>query len=522
MEYRVSGGVKVLLAPTWELAKPIEADVTVEAEYGSNVKEGTKKTFAHHSGKYKGLPAVSTIKPPPMGSGTILVSHLDLDTIITCLDLMGLGGKISETFRKISGHIDMNGPHRLGDLNLPEEEEDKIQAWWARENALRKLPHDKVSDVTSDIKKAGQTIEKIMDGDPDHIGRGKDHKQKTKALEEESFVRTVGDIIVRKSNQFVNHLYSHKGRVYKGVAALNTKFGSVTISLEKPTPGVSCREIVQRLWGPEAGGHDGIAGSPRGKTMDEKDLQKVAEALNASLKRKPMKAYADIIRSAAWKIDDSSTLHWANKIKEDFGLRCLITKNLPMPHIVLRQAHQILSKMGSPLVRACGIKKLAIRGDMGPNKPYYPNHGYFHDETVAINADTFYNPDFPDDFYDHRGYFTTRPEQTLIHEFGHGYDEHNGMLSLKPDWLKLSGWSETPKPGLKRLVIKEPGTPEVIGEMFFDPKAGFTRFYAKRNSWDDFADCFSFFVAGLRDKLPQNKNMYMKKHLGNLMRSRRN
>jgi hypothetical protein len=276
--------VKVLLAPTWELAEPIDADVTVEAEYGSKVKEGKKKTLAHHSGKYKGKPAVSTIKPKPLGSGTILISHLDLDTIIACIDLMGLGDKVSDKFREVSGFVDVNGPHRLGELDLSKEEDEKIHAWWAKSKTMERQPRDKVTDVTAVIKKYAGTISKIMDHDDDHINDGKKFKEDGEKLEKESFVKTEGDVIVRKSDQFVNHLYTHNKKTYKGVAALNTKFGSVTISLESPSSGVSCSEIVQDLWGPEAGGHAGIAGSPRGKKMTEKDLKDAAEALNNSIK----------------------------------------------------------------------------------------------------------------------------------------------------------------------------------------------------------------------------------------------
>lgn len=79
--------------------------------------------------------------------------------------------------------------------------------------------------------------------------------------------------------------------------------------------------------------------------------------------------------------------------------------------------------------------------------------------------------------------------------------------------MELSGWSKEPVPGLQRLSIKEPGTPEVIGEMYFDPGAGFTRFYAKRNPWDDFADSFAFYVAGMKSKVPGNKKEYFDKLL---------
>lgn len=291
---KFAGSVKVILAPTWELAKDLEPEVTVEAEYGANVKEGTQKTLAHHSGKYKGGPAVSTMKPAPLASGTILVSHLDLDTIIACLDLLGKGDKVSDSLREISGFVDVNGPHRLDELNLTEENVDKIHSWWAREEALERKPRDKVSDVTNDVLQAGETLSKIEIGDEEHIQKGKAFRQQGEKLDAGSFVKVVGDVVVRKSDQFVNHLYKHDKKVFKGVAALNTKFNSVTVSLERPAAGVSCRDVVQALWGSEAGGHDGIAGSPRGKVMTEKDLDDAAEALDKAIKGK-----ATQVKSAA-------------------------------------------------------------------------------------------------------------------------------------------------------------------------------------------------------------------------------
>lgn len=75
---------------------------------------------------------------------------------------------------------------------------------------------------------------------------------------------------------------------------MKTRDDSVTISLEKPIRGISCREIVQELWGSEAGGHDGIAGSPRGKSMTEKDLINAAEALNNAIKGKETSKKASV------------------------------------------------------------------------------------------------------------------------------------------------------------------------------------------------------------------------------------
>ena len=223
-------------------------------------------------------------------------------------------------------------------------------------------------------------------------------------------------------------------------------------------------------------------------------------------------SYATIFRTIAREmVHDSSALVWAKRIRDEFGMRCLISKGLQTPHVLLKDSHKILSMMGEPLVRSCKINKLILRGDMGPNRSHYPNHGYYVNDEVALNADIFYHPDKPDDFMDSKGNRLSRAEQTLIHELGHALDERKGMLSTKPDWLKLSGWSETPKKGLRRLHIKEPGMPEVVGEWYYDPQIStFTRFYAKKNPWDDFADSFAFYVGGLLSKVPENKARYFK------------
>jgi len=206
----------------------------------------------------------------------------------------------------------------------------------------------------------------------------------------------------------------------------------------------------------------------------------------------------------------SETDFFESKLKDKYGLDVIIGPKVYDAHCILRQICNIFDPVPSALIKKCGIKTLRLRNDMGPNKPYYPNHGYFDTkDEVALNADIFYNPDLPDDFFDHRGYFMTRPQQTLLHEFSHAYDWANGELSKKEAWLKISGWSKEKKPGLKRLIIDEPGTPKVIGEMYYDPKAeGFTRFYARRNSWDDWADSSAFYLGGLRGKVPTKKRPY--------------
>lgn len=212
-------------------------------------------------------------------------------------------------------------------------------------------------------------------------------------------------------------------------------------------------------------------------------------------------------------------MFWETKLLKEYGLKVELGPKVHDAYWIIRTIYNTFkeSLMTPELVRACGINKLLIKDDMGPNKPYYPNHGYFTQDLVALNEDIFHHPDEPDDFYDSHGYFLGRPQQTLLHEFGHGFDANHRDISVMPAWCRLSGWSEQPQNGLQQLRIKEKGAPEVIGEWYFDPKSEFTRFYAKRNPWDDFADAFSFYVAKMRDKVPAKKahffDLLLKKYL---------
>jgi hypothetical protein len=209
---------------------------------------------------------------------------------------------------------------------------------------------------------------------------------------------------------------------------------------------------------------------------------------------------------------------WQDALRDKFGIICYSKEpGEVLDPIILRQAFNILNLMPVELVRACGVTRLSFSAAMGPNLPYYPNHGYFYsgDNSITLNNNIFYHPDYPDDFYDVSGYRLSRPEETIYHEFGHALDNAYGDLSLKPAWLELSGWSPTPQKGLKRMVINEPGMPPKIGEWYYKPEpySGFTRFYGKMNPYDDWADCFAFWIAGMKNKLPDNKKVYFNKLL---------
>ncbi|MBW2122274.1 MAG: hypothetical protein JRH07_10565 [Deltaproteobacteria bacterium] len=288
--------VSVTLAPTWELATQLQPHLTVEAEYGSRVLEGSRFTAAHHQpqGPFSSMeqPApCNNPKIPRLEAGeNIVVSHLDLDTI------GGVGRGVghpameipgTEGFWELAEFVDLHGPHMLTPEAGSPEDQARLRAWWAWAKVnIPRLPRDAVTDVTALVLKALDFLQSVLLGkEPEAMAAGRAMAEAEDHLNTESFLRLEGEVVVRKSDEFVNHLYRHNGGALlaKGVAALNSKTGAVTISLAAPIEGVSCRKIVQEIWGPEAGGHDGIAGSPRGQEMTDADLDRAAAALAAAI-----------------------------------------------------------------------------------------------------------------------------------------------------------------------------------------------------------------------------------------------
>lgn len=308
--------VRVLLAPSADLAREVLATntvyLTVEAEYGAFVAEGALHTAAHHQpagSPYAGRHVVEGGRPSPCNSpeipfltegdadsGVILVSHVDLDTFGGVLrsrpefqDLFP--GRVRDgddlrAFWDLAEYVDVRGPHKLGGSGAGERTLRQLYAFWAwsRANSPR-FPRDQVSDLTGLVTAAGEALRRILAGDAELLAAGDAYRAAEDDLNRRTFVRREGDVVVRTSDkEFCNHLYvDPSGVPAKAVAALGREGGSVTISLADPVPGVSCRAIVQGLWGPEAGGHDGIAGSPREKDMGEAGLQQAVSALVAAL-----------------------------------------------------------------------------------------------------------------------------------------------------------------------------------------------------------------------------------------------
>lgn len=303
--------IEVIFAPNVELARSVNADVTVEAEYGATVIEGEILTLAHHQkdGEYsqkEGAPAPCNSRAIIAAHGaamrarlamkgqiTILVSHLDLDTvggiahIISEVSELGADTPMmaNASFWRLAEWVDTNGPHKM--MASPDASRENVRiinAYHATMRGGERFAQDKVTVVTNQVVRGIAMLNDAMCGTESVLAAGDRLVEENTKLDTNSFIEMKkSGVVVRCFSGFVNHLYGAQGRA---VVAFNPATGAITISLADPVPGVSCREIVQDLFGPDAGGHDNIAGSPRGHRMSMMAWWDAVEALDMAIEGK--------------------------------------------------------------------------------------------------------------------------------------------------------------------------------------------------------------------------------------------
>lgn len=290
--------IQILLAPTLELAQTTFPQITVEAEYGDTVIWGKDYTAAHHGSRSENpCPCVDTGIPLAGENDVILVSHIDLDTV------GGIGRALGHpamdrrfnAFWAGAAFIDAAGPHRLAELPYVDgvpvaTVSDMLHAYWAwaQSNRGPQRARDVIHDVTEEVKChlnvlleiAGESRGGVDEGGS-LMAAGREFKAAGEKLNAESLrsTGTNGDrkvAIIRTAEAFVNHLYATPtGEVFPAVVAFNSKTKAVTLSFsEQDDPRNAC-EIMQQVFGPDAGGHKGIAGSPRGMELDEFAMEQV-------------------------------------------------------------------------------------------------------------------------------------------------------------------------------------------------------------------------------------------------------
>lgn len=263
--------------------------VTIEAEYGDEVVEGSIATLAHHG------PRAGAKCPCQYDNGfdgglaeVVGLSHFDLDTLGGCMALMGMKPLDPgfATFWDLAEFIDLRGPHRLAESGASAEDVRRLQAFWAWSQSFRVFaPRDgSVADVSEQVREGARVLFRILSDDSTLLAAGDSFAAAGEELNRSSFRGLQYGVVRRVADCFVNHLYTApNGKVGRAVVALNTATGAITVSFADPVPGVSCVEIVQALWGPLAGGHAGIAGSPRGRVMTRDDLEAAVHATRCTV-----------------------------------------------------------------------------------------------------------------------------------------------------------------------------------------------------------------------------------------------
>ena len=252
--------MKIVLAPNKDLAyqyakdHPVEA--TVEAEYGEAVIPGSLATLAHH-GSRAGNPAPcndESIEPIPEDS-TILISHIDLDTLGGIMALEGEKPRDAE-FWRAAGYIDVAGTHHIHELS--DETQDKLNAFYAYsyENRKHFAPPDKTRavDVTAQIESYKDGVVQVLDPlHPLHemrIDAGREWEQKAREDVENCLVQeTDYTRVFSTDGPFCGAAYYSRDqdKTFPAIVSYNEKFHSISISFEDGGKDVSAQQIAKAL-----------------------------------------------------------------------------------------------------------------------------------------------------------------------------------------------------------------------------------------------------------------------------------
>lgn len=275
---------RVILAPSYDMAKNINAEATVEAEYGDECLEGTMVTLAHH-GPRSGNPAPCNTsdvpKLPPFA--TVVVSHIDLDTLGGIYALQGRKPE-DDRFWEAAEMIDVKGVHHIHELD--KDIQDKLNAYYAYNDGQPRQRYTEAIDVTKQIDDTYNVVNAIVDiNDPEHdklITAGKEWAQTREKEVEDQLVYENKDVRVFDTNGIfcaASYFSPNQNTICPATVTYNEKFKSITLAFEDGGKQLNAKEIVQELWGPEAGGREGIAGSPRNVEMTKNDLAKLVNEL---------------------------------------------------------------------------------------------------------------------------------------------------------------------------------------------------------------------------------------------------
>lgn len=266
----------------------------VEAEYGKDEVRGSSDllTLNHHIRPERPCPCSLNNEHFAGVRDSIKligISHVDLDTLGGIAALMGV--KIESTlFWRLAEYVDLNGPHRItASPDYNKEAHYKLASFWAwsQENRLHAPRDGSVADCTEYVVEALKEVGAILTGAAGTRTRGVNFLTEENAaaaftLVKEGRSKSGQRVVLRRHDAFVNHLYyGEDGGLADIVVGYNTRFGGVTVSRATDNVPLMARDLVQSLWGDLAGGHPGIAGSPRGEELDFSEAERAFEAILA-------------------------------------------------------------------------------------------------------------------------------------------------------------------------------------------------------------------------------------------------
>lgn len=256
-------------------------EATVEAEYGDRVIKGKRITLAHHTKDYAHCPAPCNDERAQKlknEEAQIVCSHLDLDTLGGCLALMGNKPE-DGAFWQAAEYMDCHGIHHM--YKFSEKIQNQLNAWYAYEQTALSRRYEDITEVTEEAERSRDILERILSGDEELIQQGICWAQKaTDRVEKKLIYEDEKLRVFRTADQTfcAAQYYSPKyGRAAEATLTYNETKGSIMLAFEDGGQRYSARDIVRELWGELAGGHPGIAGSPRGVYMDEKEFGRIRE-----------------------------------------------------------------------------------------------------------------------------------------------------------------------------------------------------------------------------------------------------
>ncbi len=279
--------IKILMAPSIEKAREIKERfngplATVECEYGDVVVEGAV-TLAHHASGWDSAPALASDNileesgVEVVDGDYIMVSHVDLDTVFGVMNIAN-NMPFSEEVKKGVNYVDCNGQHNLFKEEVSEEARRVILAYIGYASRNRCPQQEDITEYVRELIQNFFTQDNYEAGLALVEGRSK--------AAAEYLTAAVGNVALldqpESSNIFgLNSEYIIGGVEYDHVIVFNRKFGSITMSSKSGAKGEkNMATIMKAVFGEEAGGHKGIAGTPRGVRYSLEDATNLLDIMS--------------------------------------------------------------------------------------------------------------------------------------------------------------------------------------------------------------------------------------------------